>query len=79
MTAILPYQTCSVKVIIPLPGRSVMSAREAIAHVLGTGLYGFGGRVSASARLKIADTIIQAIGAAGFVIVPRDATPPRTG
>lgn len=51
-----------------------MTAREAIAHVLGTGLYGFGGRVSASARLKIADTIIAALGAAGYAVLPKDAS-----
>jgi hypothetical protein len=46
-----------------------MTPEQIIAHILGGGLYGFGGRVSASARLKIAEGIISALKAGGFKVV----------
>lgn len=48
-----------------------MTDREAIAHVLGDDVYGFGRKVNARCRLLIADKIIQALGAAGYVIEPK--------
>jgi hypothetical protein len=51
-----------------------MTPREILAHMLNTGLYGFGGRVRASARMKIADGMLAALDAAGYVIVPKEPT-----
>lgn len=49
-----------------------MTPQQIIAHILGGGLYGFGGRVSASARLKIAESVIAALGAGGYKIIKSD-------